>query len=205
VQVSNRFPSRNELTTLQGFGHTVNYLDKAKTTRYIALEPNKLMHPQIRALANAAGYSEEDGTLVILACGAADVRYIQEALGGAYVVDTIISILTLCTIPAPQRTLQSLVGEVLKPGGQILFYEHVLNPRPDVAWWQHFWAPVWSLFLDGCRIDRPSHVWVDILTVPNAQGKQVSPWSSREVYGKPGEVEEGNMFWHRAGKYVKSV
>ncbi len=45
-------------------------------------------------------------------------------------VDTIVSILSLCSIPSPTRTLRALVHSVLAPGGQLLFREHVRNPHP---------------------------------------------------------------------------
>jgi len=138
-----------------GHGHTVGYLDRDKVTKYLALEPNTRMHPHIRTSASAAGFNEEDGTLVILSCGAEDVSTILGVLGTTQPpVDTIISVLTLCSVPSPERTIRNLVRDVLKPGGQFLFYEHVLSPREDVAWWQRAWAPIWAVLFDGCRLDR---------------------------------------------------
>ena len=87
------------------------------------------MHPHIRARANEAGYHESDGTLLILSCGAEHTSTILSSLSlsrgaseSAPPVDTIISVLTLCTIPNPQDTLKTLVRDVLKPGGQLLYY-----------------------------------------------------------------------------------
>jgi hypothetical protein len=54
-------------------------------------------------------------------------------------VNTLITILTLCSVPEPEQTLSALVRHVLEPGGSTLqspFSEHVLNLRNDVAWWQ---------------------------------------------------------------------
>lgn len=186
-----------------GHGHTAGYLDRNKVTRYLALEPNTRMHPYIRASAYHAGFTEEDGTLVILSCGAEDTSSILEALGTKQPpIDTIVSVLTLCTVPSPQRTIRNLVRDVLKSGGQFLFYEHVLSHRDDVAWWQRFWAPIWAVPFDGCRLDRPSHAWVDGLTLPRADGVETSAWSDRKLWGKEGESEE-NVFWHQVGKFVK--
>src|SRR6266446_3377636 len=106
------------------------------------------MHEHIRANANIAGYHESAGTLVILSCGTEDSNSILSSLslivppntsGQPQLVDTMISILTLCTVPEPQKTLSNLVRDVLRPGGgQFLMYEHVLSQRDDVAWWQRF-------------------------------------------------------------------
>jgi SAM-dependent methyltransferase len=177
---------------LQGHGHTVNYLDRSKVTKYVALEPNTLMHAFIRAKASEAGYDESAGSFQLLECGAEDVTAILTATAGQQ-VDTIISVLTLCSVPSPNRTIRDLVQEVLKPGGNFLFYEHVLSDRKDVAWWQHFWTPIWSAAFDGCRLDRPTHKWIE---------EQGACW--REGQAKICEGEEENLFGHRFGKFVKA-
>lgn len=188
---------------LLGHGHTVGYLDRNKVAKYLALEPNTRMHPRIRTSANDAGFSEEDGTLTILSCGAEDVLSILEALGATQPpVDTIVSVLTLCTVPSPERTMRNLVRDVLKPGGQFLFYEHVLSPRQDVAWWQRAWAPIWAISFGGCRIDRPIHYWVDGMTLTEDNGVEMSAWSERRLWGREGESEE-NLWWHQVGRFVK--
>ncbi|KAI0791413.1 hypothetical protein C8Q75DRAFT_792594 [Abortiporus biennis] len=175
-----------------GHGHTISYLDRAKVTKYVALEPNQLMHNEIRKAANIAGFSEEAGTLIILPYGAEDTHSIISALEKPELVDTLISILTLCSIPSPEASIQGLVDQVVKPGGQFLFYEHVLSPRKDVAWWQRFWTPVWKSAFDGCRLDRPTDSMVDKMDV----------WSSKQLWGKEGEDEE-NLWWHSVGRFVK--
>jgi len=177
-----------------GHGHTVNYLDHAKVTKYVALEPNVHMHQKIRDIANATGYDEPSGTLLILAYGAEDIHAITRALGGRHTVDTVVSVLTLCSIPKPQAAIAALAQEALKPGGEFVFYEHVLSPRSDVAWWQRFWTPLWKLAFDGCRLDRSTCLWVD----------EVGGWSDKEVWGKAEEPEE-HLFWHRSGRFVKAA
>jgi hypothetical protein len=157
-------------------------------TNYIALEPNGLMHAQLRDRANAAGFTEGDGSLLILeTCGAENTTDIMDQLGDHKLqVDTMVSIMTLCCIPDPERTLGRLVRDVLKPGGQLLFYEHVLSPRPDVAWWQRFWTPIWRIAFDGCCLDRPTHLWIEAMQDTGENGKPVSMWSHREIWGKEG-------------------
>jgi len=173
-------------------------LDHSKVTKYVALEPNIGMHEKLRMLASQAGYSESDGTLVILSCGAQDTSAILSSLHDTQ-VDTVISVLTLCSVPDPRDTITNLILDVLKPGGKLLFYEHVLSPLKDVAWWQHFWAPLWAFWLDGCRLDRPTHVYIE--EVGGRSGENV--WKERHVWGKEGEPDEC-LFWHRAGQYIKA-
>ena len=192
-----------------GHGHTVNYLDRTRVTHYIALEPNVLMHPCIRKAATEAGYTESDGSLVIVSCGAEDSASILSSLATAGLsttgpsVDTIISIHTLCTVPDPQRTLRYLVRDVLKPDGILLMYEHILNPRESVRWWQRLWAPLWAILFDGCRMDRETDVILRSLEVESADGtSKENAWKEWTTWGKAGEIEE-SLFWHIAGRFVK--
>ncbi|PIL34024.1 hypothetical protein GSI_03732 [Ganoderma sinense ZZ0214-1] len=177
-----------------GHGHTALYLDPTKVTKYVALEPNALMHDEIRSTAAKQGFTEAAGTLQIVPYGAEQTALIISALGGAHVVDTLVSILSLCSIPDPEPTLAALVRDVLKPGGTLLLYEHVLSPRPDVAWWQRFWSPVWVYMMDGCRMDRPTHIWVE----------KMDAWAEGSVWGEPDEPEE-HLFWHQVGRFVKKT
>ncbi|KAH9475072.1 Methyltransferase-like protein 7B [Psilocybe cubensis] len=194
-----------------GFGHTAKYLNRARVTRYVALEPNVLMHDKIRGHANAAGFHESDGTLVILSCGAEESSKILSALSSftttstksptAPLIDTIVAILTLCTIPEPQKSVTRLAQDILKPGGQLLMYEHVLHTRADIQWWQRFWAPVWACAFDGCRIDRPTDIWVR--DIKDRQDQRKSVW--REVDSKRKEAEdEETLFGHIIGRFVKA-
>ena len=181
-----------------GHGHTIRYLNRSRVTKYVAVEPNVHMHPFIRAEADSFGFHESDGTLVILGCGAEDSLPILSSLSNVQ-VDTIISILVLCSIPNPAGAIKSLVRDVLKPGGQFLFYEHVLSHRDDVAWWQRFWTPLWSGAFDGCSLARSSHTIVRDMK-DEEHGESV--WSEGELWNKPGEIEE-NLFWHQVGRFVK--
>ncbi|KAF7986732.1 hypothetical protein HWV62_20290 [Athelia sp. TMB] len=176
-----------------GFGHTAKHLDRTKVTKYVALEPNVIMHPKIRKAAAAAGFNEADGTLLVLGCGAEDTSRIIEALGEVHSVDTVVSFLTLCSIPRPQEALTALVREVLKSGGTFVFNEHVLNPLEDVAWWQRAWTPIWKRFLDGCHLDRPTHLWI----------QRMDMWAEGDVQESE-EVEAqvaDAIFYHKAPFY----
>ncbi|KAJ6632568.1 S-adenosyl-L-methionine-dependent methyltransferase [Mycena sp. CBHHK59/15] len=181
-----------------GHGYTANYLQREKVTKYIALEPNVLMHPHIREKAHAAGYTEANGSLLILSCGAEDTVSILSSLHGR--ADTIISVLSLCTVPAPHQTLHALVQDVLAPGGTLIFYEHVLSPHEDVAWWQRLWSPVWGKVFDGCCLDRPTHLWIKNLVDEDGE----SPWAEGEISGAEGfDEEEHHLFWRQIGRFVK--
>ncbi|KAJ7485169.1 hypothetical protein B0H11DRAFT_2279424 [Mycena galericulata] len=180
-----------------GHGHSADYLDCSKVTKYIAVEPNVYMHGHLRTRVEAAGFSEADGSFVVLSCGAEDtVTILSCALAK---VDTIVSVHTLCTVPSPKTTLHSLVEDVLAPGGELLFYEHVLNPREDVAWWQKFWAPIWRHIFDGCCLDRPTDLWIEEMVDDNGQ----SLWSEGSIWKASDLVDEETLFWRVLGRFVK--
>ena len=61
----------------------------------------------------------------------------------------------LCSVPSVQRALTE-VQRVLKPGGQLLFIEHILAPDPDkkLRLFQHILNPLQQATADGCHLDR---------------------------------------------------
>ena len=66
--------------------------------------------------------------------------------------DTIVSTLTLCTVPDLDQALGQIV-RLLAPGGRLLFMEHVLaTGLQGLA--QRASAPVWTRVAAGCRPDR---------------------------------------------------
>jgi len=68
-------------------------------------------------------------------------------------VDTVVSTLVLCTVDVPELALEEIV-RVLRPGGQLLFIEHVLSDSPRLAAWQHRLVEPWRRFARGCHCDR---------------------------------------------------
>jgi ubiquinone/menaquinone biosynthesis C-methylase UbiE len=68
-------------------------------------------------------------------------------------VDTVVSTLVLCTVPDPQRTL-SEIARVLRPGGQLLFVEHVRASSRLLAACQDALFRPWRSFAGGCYCNR---------------------------------------------------
>ena len=68
-------------------------------------------------------------------------------------VDSVVTTLVLCMVD----DLHKVVAEarrVLRPGGALLFYEHVISPSPAVRKWQHRLNPMWRCMTTGCNLDR---------------------------------------------------
>jgi ubiquinone/menaquinone biosynthesis C-methylase UbiE len=69
--------------------------------------------------------------------------------------DYAVSTLVLCSVDDPQRAL-SEVRRVLKPGGALLFVEHVRSDEPKLAHWQDRLQPLQYRVGHGCHCNRPT-------------------------------------------------
>jgi ubiquinone/menaquinone biosynthesis C-methylase UbiE len=67
--------------------------------------------------------------------------------------DTAVATLVLCTVPDPVAAIGEL-ARVLKPGGRLLFIEHVRSDDPDRARWQDRLEKPWRFLADGCYCNR---------------------------------------------------
>jgi ubiquinone/menaquinone biosynthesis C-methylase UbiE len=75
-------------------------------------------------------------------------------------LDTVVSTLVLCTVDFPDRALGE-IARVLRPGGQLLFIEHVRAPTPRLAGWQDRLETPWRYFAAGCRCNRDTIASID--------------------------------------------
>jgi ubiquinone/menaquinone biosynthesis C-methylase UbiE len=67
--------------------------------------------------------------------------------------DTVVSTLVLCTVPDMDTALRE-IHRVLKPGGRLLFMEHVRSESPRWARWQDRLNRPWRAFAEGCNCNR---------------------------------------------------
>jgi ubiquinone/menaquinone biosynthesis C-methylase UbiE len=121
--------------------------------------------------ANLARYPPEVNELVLvepekpmadrlrehLARAAAPARIVEapaEALplpDGSF--DVAVTTLVLCTVRDPVQSLAEL-RRVLRPGGKLLFLEHVRSDDPALAKWQDRLRPLWVRVGHGCQCNR---------------------------------------------------
>lgn len=73
--------------------------------------------------------------------------------------DTVVSTLVLCTVDDPRRAIEE-TARVLRPGGKLLFLEHVRADTRRLARWQDRLHRPWHAFAAGCNANRPT---VDML------------------------------------------
>ncbi|MCZ2816162.1 class I SAM-dependent methyltransferase [Modestobacter sp. VKM Ac-2984] len=127
-----------------GAGSGVNFAHyPPAVTEVVAVEPERYL----RGLAEqAAGRA------------AAPVRVVDgmaEALpAGDGEFDTAVSTLVLCSVADQARALSEL-HRVLRPGGRLVFWEHVRAERPPLTVVQDALdRTVWPLFAGGCHVGR---------------------------------------------------
>lgn len=77
-------------------------------------------------------------------------------------VDTVAFTLVLCTVPDPVAALEE-ASRVLRPGGRLLFLEHVRAGDPGPARWQDRLEGPWKFFADGCRCNRDTLATIESL------------------------------------------
>lgn len=129
-----------------GFGSSLPYLG-AGVTALTLVEPNTAMHAGLRAAAAASAHGDHTA---VAACGG-------EALGGIATasVDAVVSVLTLCSVRDPAAVVAE-AHRVLKPGGRLVFLEHVRAPSACVAALQRVVdaTALYGLLAGGCCVNR---------------------------------------------------
>ncbi|WP_245672394.1 class I SAM-dependent methyltransferase [Nocardia anaemiae] len=92
-------------------------------------------------------------------------------------VDTVVSTLVLCTVDDPDPVLRE-IGRVLRPGGQLLFIEHVRSESPRLAHWQDRLASPWRRFAEGCHCNRAT---LDLIRASGLELEDVQETSWRRM------------------------
>jgi ubiquinone/menaquinone biosynthesis C-methylase UbiE len=110
---------------------------------WLGIEPNPYMHEALSRKARAAGIEPR------LHTGGAG--RLPEADNSA---DYVISTLVFCSVPDLPQTLAE-IHRVLRPGGRLLFVEHVAAARGSgLRLMQNLIRPAWQLIGDGCCVNR---------------------------------------------------
>jgi ubiquinone/menaquinone biosynthesis C-methylase UbiE len=116
----------------------------AEVSEVVAVEPESYLRGQAQQAARDAPVD------VTVVDGTADVLPFED---GSF--DAAVASLVLCSVPDQARALGEL-HRVLRPGGELRFYEHVRpsNPRKAV-WWQRLddWN-IWPRLAGGCHVSR---------------------------------------------------
>ena len=113
-------------------------------TEVVAVEPE----PYLRSRAVKAAEGAPVPVTVIAAT--ADAVPLPDASVDAGVVS-----LVLCSVPV-QATALAELHRVIRPGGELRFYEHVLADGTRLARYQRRADHIWPRFAGGCHLARPT-------------------------------------------------
>ena len=95
--------------------------------------------------------------------------------------DTIVSTLVLCSVANLQQCSEELF-RLLRPGGRLLFIEHVLAEQPRLAGWQRRLTPFWRCCCGNCHLDR------DTIKALSRAGFQFAELTEAPLLGAPAIV-----------------
>lgn len=125
--------------TGRNFGYYPSRID-----RLVVSEPDRNM----RALLSRASVGR--GAVEVIDAPAEQLPFADETF------DTVVSTLVLCSV-ADQRASLGEMYRVLRPGGSLLFIEHVAasaSSRPRRLTWQRRIEPVWRRLVGNCHLTR---------------------------------------------------
>jgi ubiquinone/menaquinone biosynthesis C-methylase UbiE len=127
-----------------GAGNGLNFAHyPATVSEVVAVEPE----PVLREHAQRA--AAEAPVRVSVVDGVADALPVED-----HSMDGAIASLVLCSVP-DQATALAEVRRVLRPGGELRFYEHVLSRAHGLARFQRFAdATFWPPIAGGCHLAR---------------------------------------------------
>ena len=114
----------------------------ASVTEVLAVEPE----PYLRDKASGAARGAQVPVTVV--DGTADRLPATDGSFDAGVVS-----LVLCSVPDPASALAEL-HRVIRPGGELRFYEHIRAEHPGLARWQDRLDRIWPRLGGGCHANR---------------------------------------------------
>jgi SAM-dependent methyltransferase len=114
----------------------------------VVTEPDPHMFKQLRQRAAKVCAGAE-----LIEAGAEDLPFDDDSF------DTVTVTLVLCTVPDQAAALLE-VRRVLKPGGQMLYLEHVRAHDPGLAKWQDRLEGPWRFLGDGCHCNRDTEAGI---------------------------------------------
>jgi ubiquinone/menaquinone biosynthesis C-methylase UbiE len=138
-----------------GSGTGVNFPYYQHADEVIAIEPQTLMLEQSLVRAGKSLIP-----IKVVCVSGEELPFADDSF------DTVVGTLVLCSIPDPSKALDE-VRRVCKPGGKVLWFEHVRVNSSILGSLQDWLTPAWKRLCDGCHLNR------DTLTLVKQAGFKI--------------------------------
>lgn len=132
--------ARGEVLEIGG-GTGANLPHYHDAQRIVVTEPDRFMREKLWPKLPQANVPVE-----VSDAGAQSLPFADDSF------DAVVSTLVLCTVP-DQRAALAEIRRVLRPGGRLLFMEHVRG-LGRIARWQDRLLPLWRRLFAGCHPNR---------------------------------------------------
>lgn len=142
----------------------------ATLTRLVLCEPDPFMLRKLRKKITASSPTTELATSPAERLDFADASF-----------DTVVVTLVLCSVDEPVIALNE-IRRVLRPGGKLLFLEHVRSDQASTRRWQHLWEPLWKCGCGNCHLTR------DTAEIIERAGFELDPVDDLQMLGAPAIV-----------------
>ena len=134
--------------------------------------------PMLRRLEQKV--AEQSPATKVLRAPAEDLPFNDDSF------DTVVSTLVLCGVDDQPRALRE-ARRVLRPGGRLIFLEHVRSEDDGLARWQDRFNGV-NRFMVGCECNRPTLDTIraagfDVTRVEHGQLPKAPPFTRPLIYG----------------------
>lgn len=188
-----------------GGGDQTFHFKADRIEKIYAVEPNWHLHPALVAKAKemrmvdkyipmTAGAQPESLLPALVEAGLLPQNFSKLPEGGVF--DSIVTIKSMCSVPSDRLPeTMAVLRELLKPGGQFLFFEHLHN---DTSFLTQLYAStlnffLWPALMGGCRLDGN----LDKLIMG------MSGWQTREIENAP-EHQGHEVFRYAMGICTKA-
>ncbi|CAD6885770.1 unnamed protein product [Tilletia controversa] len=171
-----------------GSGLTIKYYNPDKVTELVAVEPFAELRTELEKVIKAAKLKKA----TVIPDGIDDPVKIASQGVTESSFDTVVLVQVLCSVPNPKEQI-AFLHTLLKPGGQLLLFEHVGSKDTITRLVQRFFRPYWLFATTSCDLVRDSGDWVV------AQGG----WEKVELEA-PSAEDATTLLPHAVGRFVKA-
>ena len=198
-----------------GTGLSVQYYNKTTVDELFLVEPFAKLHAELRENIAKMGEAFAKKTRIV-PFGVEERSKLSEVGVKAGTFDTVVLGMSLHRSPAtyrpshahavpprpPVQVLCSIpnredhlpyIQTLLKPGGQLLLFEHVASDDYLTEWLQRLYNPVWTVLSMGCNVNRHSGNMV----------KDLGGWKEIDMHVPEGQ-HGGTLYPRVIARYIKA-